>query len=89
MMNLQEAKQVGREKLNLADEVMDKALEACGQMGVEAQHRPPMMLALAIMGVAKAHRADELAGELTDALALVSRAESEWKMERTVGRGRA
>lgn len=88
-MNLQEAKQVGRSKLNLADDVMDKALEACGQMGVIPEHRPPMMLALAILGVAKAHRADELAGELTDALALVARAEREWRLERTTGRGRA
>jgi uncharacterized UPF0146 family protein len=88
-VNLQEAKEVGRLKLNLADDVMDKALEVCGQMGVIPEHRPPMMLALAILGVAKAHRADELAGELTDALALVSRAEREWTMERAVGRGRA
>jgi hypothetical protein len=41
-----------------------------------------MTLALAIMGVAKATDPKELSGELTDALALVSKAEREWRMKR-------
>lgn len=88
-MNLNEARQIGAEKLRLSRDVMDKALEAAIQMGVIPVHRGPMMLALAIMGVAKAHQAEELSGELTDALALVSRAEAEWRMEQSVGKGRA
>lgn len=81
-MNLNEAMQIGTQKLKLRPEILMKAKEAAKEMGVLPAHMPPMMLALAIMGVAKAVDPEELSGELTDALALVSRAEKEFEMEK-------
>ena len=89
MMTLNEARRIGADKLKLHGDVMDKALEVAKKMEVKPEHAGPMMLALAIMGVAKATDPEELSGELTDALSLVSKAEKEWRMEQTVGRGRA
>jgi len=84
MLKIDEAYAVGRHKLNLTADVIDKAREAAQEMDVKPAHMGPMVLALAIMGVAKAVDPEELSGELTDALALVSRAEAEWRQDQIV-----
>lgn len=81
MLTLQEAYQVGATKLKLTKDVITKASEVAQEMDVKPQHMGPMTLAFAIMGVAKAVDPEELSGELTDALALVSMAEAEWRQD--------
>jgi len=82
MMNMNEAVQIGTEILQLPKKVIAKAHAVAKEMAVDPRHLGPMTLALAIMGVAKATDPKELSGELTDALALVSKAEREWRMKR-------
>lgn len=81
MMTMKEAQAIGIDKLKLHPKVLHKAALVAQEMGVERKHMPPMILALAIMGVAKATNREEIEGELTDALALVSKAEREWRMD--------
>lgn len=86
-MTLSEARQVGAEKLKITRPLFDRALEAAKAMKVRPQDLGPMTLALALMGVVKANTSDRgLEAELTDALAVVSKAETEWSMERRFGR---
>ena len=85
MLKIDEAYAVGRHKLNLTADVIDKAREAAQEMDVKPAHMGPMALALAIMGVAKAVDPEELSGELTDALSLVSKAEKEWRFHQKMG----
>ena len=80
-MNIQEARQIGKSKLSIPDELFNRCYEVGKNMGVIPRHRGPMTLALAMLGVAEAHKAEDMTGELTDALALVSKAENEWRME--------
>jgi len=80
-MNLNKAREIGRRKLNLPDKVMQKAHEVAKDMAHESQHVPVMTLALAMMGVTGAVDPEELSGELTDALALISMAEKEFDLE--------
>ena len=82
-MNVKEAYVIGVSKLKMPRDVLDRAAGVADEMGCLPAHKGPMLLALAIMGVAKAVDPEELSGELTDALALVSRAEQEWRMERS------
>lgn len=89
MMTIGEARRIGQEKLGLRPELFNKAHKAAQQMDVLPQHLGPMTLALALLGVAKATDKKEMAGELTDALSLVSKAEKEWRMEQLAGKGRA
>ena len=81
IMTMAEAYAVGTEKLNLRKDLLDKCREVATEMGVKPQDAGPMVLAIALMGVAKATKAEDLSGELTDALSLVARAESEWRMD--------
>lgn len=85
-LSLQQAREIGRLKLKIDDGLFEKALEAAGQMGVEPKDRPPMTLALAIMGVSDASKTDiGLQNELRDALDIVNQAEREWRLERSIG----
>lgn len=84
MMTMAEARQIGEQKLRLHPEVMRKAAQVAQQMEVKREHLPPMILALSVMGVAKATDPKELEGELTDALALVSQAEKEWRFDQVM-----
>lgn len=83
-MNINEARQIGESKMRIRPEVFSKAMEVAKEMGVVPQHMGPMALALAFMGVSKAHKSEDMTAELTDALALVSKAENEWRMERAM-----
>lgn len=89
-MTLQEAQMIGQSKLSMDDRLFTKCFQAAKEMpDMKPEHLPPMTLALGIMGYAKAHAEPEkIASELTDALALVAKAEREWRMEQVVGRGR-
>ncbi len=89
-MSLNDARQIGEQKLRIDKALFLKALEAAKQMEVRPKDYGPMTLALAILGISKAHKSsDGLEAELTDALALVAQAEKEWRMEMIVGKGRA
>jgi len=88
-MNVNEARQIGESKLRVSKPLFEKSMEVAKAMDVEARHMGPMTLALAIMGVSRAHQSEDLTAELTDALALVSKAENEWRMERMTERLRS
>ena len=82
-MTMEEARQISGEILGLPDPVFQRAMIAAKEMPeMKAEHWPPMTMALAIMGIGKAHEAEDIASELTDALALVSKAENEWRTKR-------
>ena len=83
-MNINEARQIGYDKLNIPKTLFEKGLETAKEMGVIPQHRGPMSLALCLLGVSEAHKSEDMTAELTDALALVSKAETEWRMEMRV-----
>jgi hypothetical protein len=83
---MDEAYAVGMLKLKLERDIINKARDAATEMEVKPAHMGPMTLALALMGVAKATDPKELSGELTDALALVSRAEAEWRADQMARR---
>jgi hypothetical protein len=87
-LTLEEARQLGAAKLWIDRALFDKSLEvAKGLDGMRREDLGPMTLALAILGVSKAHVSDQgLAAELTDALALVAKAEEAWRMEQKFGR---
>lgn len=80
-MNLIEARQIGMHILSIDKKLFDKCKAAAEEMGVKAADMGPMCLALGIMGYAKAGK-DNIEGELTDALALVAKAEREWRLRR-------
>ena len=81
-MRIDDAYRIGSSKFNLEPHMMTKCREVAEEMGVLPQHMGPMMLALAIMGISKAVTQEDLSGELTDALQLVSMAEKEYNMDR-------
>lgn len=82
-MTINDARQIGESKLRISRPLFDKSFELAKRMGVRPQDLGPMTLALAILGVVKANKSDRgLEAEMHDALVLVSRAETEWNMER-------
>lgn len=86
MMSLPEAREIGSAKLDIDGPLFDKCLEQAGRMGVEKKHLPPMTLALALLGISKAQETSiGMQAELRDALNVVSQAEEEWKLDRTLG----
>lgn len=86
-MNMREAREIGRRKLQVDGPLFGKCLEQAKRMGVEKEHLPPMALALALLGVSQAQTTDiGLQNELRDALNIVSQAENEWRMEQKLGR---
>lgn len=80
MMTLAEARMIGQRKLGIEKGLFDKCKAAAREMGVAPEHMGPMTLALGIMGYAKADK-QNMEGELTDALALVAKAEREFRLE--------
>ena len=86
-MDLQEAREIGRRKLQVDSALFENSLEQAKRMDVEKEHLPPMALALALLGASQAQTTDiGLQNELRDALNIVSQAESEWRMEQKLGR---
>jgi hypothetical protein len=81
-LTVTEARQLGQAKLNIDTGLFDRSLQAAKDMDARPQDLGPLTLALALMGVAKAVDPEDLTGELTDALKLVSQAETEWELER-------
>ena len=77
-----EARELGMSKLNITPELFAKCFEVAREMGVTGMDLGPMTLALAKMGVARAFDPREMESEMYDALALVSRAENEWRLEK-------
>jgi hypothetical protein len=88
-MNLNKAWQIAEQKFGWDRNMFQRCVAVAKEMDVDAQHLGPMGLAIGIMGVAKAHDPKEIEGELTDALALVAKAEKEYDMEQIVGKGTA
>lgn len=85
-MNLNEARLIGKAKLNIEEQLFEKCLEAAKQMAVETQHLPPMALALGLLGVSEAQKTSiGLENEMRDALQVVSMAEKEWRFDQKIG----
>lgn len=80
-LTIEEARELGAKKLRIDQGLFDRSVKAARQMQVRPEDMGPMTLALAILGVSKAHKGDSMARELTDALELVARVENEWRME--------
>lgn len=80
-MTIEEARLISHDILRIPKPVFEKASRAAKDMPqMKAEHWPPMSVALAIMGVASAHEAKDMSSELTDALALVGKAENEYRV---------
>ena len=84
-MTLIEARMIAHSMLNMDKRVFDKAKAICEERDVAPNHMGPMTLAFAIMGLARAvGDSDKIRGELTDALALVAKAEKQWRLQQKV-----
>ena len=84
-MTLIEARMIAHSMLNMDKRVFDKAKAICEERDVAPSHMGPMTLAFAIMGLARAvGDSDKIRGELTDALALVAKAEKQWRLQQKV-----
>ena len=83
-MTVEEARQIGESMLKVDRDLFIKVLEiAKGMEDMRKEDLGPMTLALAIMGASKVDPRDEgVAKELTDALAVVNKAEREWRLRR-------
>lgn len=85
-MTLEEARKIGESRLQIDRRLFDRCLHSA-RILVDQEKGPQtdipvMTLALAILGVSKAHKSDEgLNAELTDALSLVAKAEKDWLLE--------
>lgn len=81
-MDVATARAIGLRKLSMDAKLFRKCLDAAKEMDVRPKDLGPMALAIGIMGLAKAGaEREKIEGELTDALALVARAEREWRLE--------
>jgi len=83
-MNMNKARRIGMAKLKIDRGLFDRCKVACQRIDVQAEDLPVMTLALGVLGLADLKQSDmgeELAGELTDALSVISKAEKEFDME--------
>lgn len=83
-MTIEEARQIGEAMLRIDRQLFEKSLDAARRVEeMRPQDLGPMTLAIAILGISKVNPHDEgLAAEMTDALALVDKAETTWRMMR-------
>lgn len=90
-MTLSEAYNIGQQILKLDSNTIKKAEQVARELAeMRTQDLGPMTLALALLGVSKAHRSDVgLQQELMDALGIVARAEKEyWTHQKAAQHGR-
>lgn len=83
-MTVEEARQIGESQLRIDRPLFEKALEgARNSEGMRQEDLGPMALVIAIMGIAKVNPRDPgFAAEMTDALALIDKAEKTWRLMR-------
>lgn len=83
-MTVEEARQIGEAMLRIDRQLFEKSLDAARKVEeMRPQDLGPMTLVLAIMGISKVNPRDEgFAAEMTDALALIDKAETTWRMMR-------
>jgi hypothetical protein len=83
-MTVEEARQIGEAMLRIDRQLFEKCLDAARRVEeMRPQDLGVMTLALGVMGVSKVNPRDPgFAAELTDALALVDKAETTWRMMR-------
>lgn len=83
-MTVEEARQIGEAMLRIDRQLFEKSLDAARKVEeMRPQDLGPMSLVLAIMGISKVNPRDEgFAAEMTDALALIDKAETTWRMMR-------
>lgn len=81
-MTVEEARQIGEAMLRIDRQLFEKSLDAARKVEeMRPQDLGPMTLVLAIMGISKVNPRDEgFAAEMTDALALIDKAETTWRM---------
>lgn len=83
-MTVEEARQIGEAMLRIDRQLFEKSLDAARKVEeMRPQDLGPMTLVLAIMGISKVNPRDEgFAAEMTNALALIDKAETTWRMMR-------
>ena len=81
MMTLIDARRIAISKFGWDRKLFDMCKAAAEDMNVKPVDMPPMCLAIGIMGLARVGKGEDLSSELTDALALVAKAEKEWRLE--------
>lgn len=83
-MTVEEARQIGEAMLRIDRQLFEKSLDAARKVEeMRPQDLGPMTLAIAILGISKVDPRDEgLAAEMTDAFALIDKAETTWRMMR-------
>jgi hypothetical protein len=83
-MTVEEARQIGEAMLRIDRQLFEKSLDAARKVEeMRPQDLGPMTLVLAILGISKVNPRDEgFAAEMTDALALIDKAETTWRMMR-------
>ena len=83
-MTVEEARQIGEAMLRIDRQLFEKSLEAARKAeGMRQEDLGPMTLVVAIMGISKVNPRDEgFAAEMTDALALIDKAEKQWRLMR-------
>lgn len=83
-MTIEEARQIGEAMLRIDRQLFEKSLEAARKAeGMRKEDLGVMSLVIAIMGISKVNPRDEgFASEMTDALALIDKAEKQWRLMR-------
>jgi hypothetical protein len=84
-LTIDEARRLGSAKLGIAQPVFDKALERGRALSERPQDTGPLTLALALLGTSGVKDLTDIQGEMMDAFEIISKAESEWRMEMAVG----
>lgn len=84
-LTVDEARQLGSEKLNIPPGVFNNALTAAGDMVQRPEDLGPLALCLALLRASRAFDPEELQSEMVDAFQLIDKAEKEWRMERAIG----
>lgn len=80
MLTIQEARQLGAERLRIAPDVFNRSVEIAKEMDARHQDIGVVALALSIMGVAGVTEKKGMEDEFASALQLISMAEKEWRM---------
>ncbi len=83
-MTIEEARQIGEAMLRIDRQLFEKSLEVARKVEeMRPQDLGVMTLAIAILGVSRVNPRDEgFAAEMTDALAVIDKAEKQWRLMR-------
>lgn len=81
-LTIEQARRLGEAKLRIDRDIFDFAANVADEMEISGDARGPMILAIAILKLSRVDiRSEALQSEMTDALALVDKAEKQWRLE--------